>query len=102
VNFLSSLNVIQLIALVAMGIGVVGFAFTNRAKIGTFLGRFKFWGGGGTTTITQTQPLVVDDDTLDFQAHGRLQKRFTRLKCPEGLQACVTQLQHFYHAEGHK
>lgn len=98
-NYLASLNAFQLMALVAMGIGVVGFLFVNRGAVGTFLSRFKPSGG---TTVTPP-PVSTDDDTLDFQAHGRLHKRFTRLECKEGLEACSVQLQHFYHgAEDHK
>lgn len=98
-NFLTSLNAMQLVALIAMVIGVIGFLFVNRGAVGTFLSRFK-WGGVTTTT---SPPITTDDDTLDFQAHGRLHKRFTRLACKEGLEACSVQLQHFYHgAKEHK
>lgn len=97
-NFPFGMNAIQFGALVVIVVGVIGLVMSNWGKVTAFFARFKTTGG---TIITQTQP-ATDDDTLDFQAHGRLHKRFTRLKCPEGLAACSVQLQHFYHAEGHK
>jgi hypothetical protein len=85
----------QLGAMALIAVGALGFAYQNRGAVGAFLSRFKPSGG--------TVPTVaVDDDTLDFQAHGRLQKRFMRLGCKEALDACTVQLQHFYHTEGHK
>lgn len=38
-----------------------------------------------------------DDDTNDFQALARLQHRFERLNCKEGIDACTTCLTHFFH-----
>lgn len=99
-NYLASLSPLQLGAVVLIVIGMIGFVYQNWGMFGDFFSRFI---PGKKTTITTTAPAVAaDDDTLDFQAHGRLHKRFTRLKCPEGLAACSVQLQHFYHAEGHK
>lgn len=39
---------------------------------------------------------AVDDDALDFQAVGRLQRRFDRNNCDEGRAAVQTALTCFY------
>lgn len=39
---------------------------------------------------------AVDADTLDFHAVKRLQERFARMKCPEGLKAVDVCLAHFW------
>lgn len=90
-NFLTSLNAIQLIALVAMVIGGVGFLYVNRGAVGKFLSRFM--PGGGTTNIDQTKT-EVDQDTLEFQAWNLLRKKKS-FQSPEAQQALKTLASHF-------
>ncbi len=77
----------QIAAVALIAVGGIGALWSNRQTLAGLLPKSIGFGGG-------------DVDTLDFQAHNRLQKRFERLKCKEALDACVTQLQHFYHDEG--
>lgn len=77
----------------ALGLAVLGVMYLRKRFAGSFT--MPAIGGGKPAA-----PAALDDDTLDFQSHGRLQRRFTQRGCKEGLDACVVQLQHFYHGEG--
>lgn len=79
----------QIAAMALLAVGGVGFLLANRGTVAGWLPKFS----GGTSAS-------LDENTLDFQALDRVQKRFARLKCKEGLDACSIQLQHFYHGEG--
>lgn len=89
-------DVQQIVAIALIAVGGIGFVAMNWGKVAGFLGRI--WPAGGKTATVPT--VELDQNTLDFQALDRVQKRFARLKCKEGLDACSVQLQHFYHGEG--
>ncbi len=78
----------QIAAFGLMLIGGGGFLWSNRGV----LANIKLPSFGGTTAA-----VPVDDDTADFQALTRLQKRFARVNCAEGKAAIQVCLAHFYH-----
>lgn len=87
-------NATHIAAIGMLAIGVPGFLWSNRTSIVSALGK-----AGGLFTSNTMTPATngVDDDTQDFQALTRLQKRFVRLKCPEGQAALQTAMSHFFH-----
>lgn len=73
----------QLAGIAALAAGGIGLLWQNRAALA---GLIPSLGGG-------------DDDAKDFAALTRLQKRFARLKCPEGQAALQTCMTHFFHGD---
>lgn len=53
-----------------------------------------------TPPITTDKPGPLDEDALDLIAFRRLQARYTRLGCKEGIAAMETAGQHFLHGTG--
>ncbi len=77
----------QIAAFGLMLVGGGGFLWSNRGAIKPWLPSF------GRTAAA----VPIDDDTADFQALTRLQKRFARVNCAEGKAAIQVCLTHFYH-----
>lgn len=78
----------------------IGFAvlvaymlLSQRGEIAAMFSKIKLPSIGGSASP------VADDDTADFQALARLQKRFERNKCKDGIVAVDTCLTHFFHRE---
>lgn len=86
-----NLDIQHILAYTMMGVGGIGLVghYGSTLLAATKAGISKLGGSTGTTE--------VDQDTKDFQALALLHARFDRLKCPEGLAACDTALQHFFH-----
>ncbi len=50
-----------------------------------------------TTTPTIPPALALDIDVTDLASLKIVQARFTRINCPEGVAACTTLFEHFFH-----
>lgn len=81
----------QSLAYALLAVGGGGFLLSNRATIGKGLSWLFSLGGSAAPAI------AADDDTADFQALARIQHRFERLNCKEGIDACTVCLTHFFH-----
>ncbi|MCX7670649.1 MAG: hypothetical protein N2439_11325 [Anaerolineae bacterium] len=72
-----------------------GLAAAALAGEWVLAGLKRLWGA-----MTAANP--GGEDAEDFAAARRLKQRFDRLRCPEGQQAVVTIMQHFWHDCGEK